>query len=95
MFQFPCIVAAKFVRKLDYRYTKEQKAKRLKCKARTDGALSQLSPMEGPAWAIDASYRKENSETPLPEHQSPEEDNDRSGVEEDDISEDSDIFDEN
>jgi hypothetical protein len=52
MFQFPCIVAAKFVRKLDYRYTKEQKAKRLKCKARTDGAVSQLSPMEGTAWAI-------------------------------------------
>jgi hypothetical protein len=45
-------LAAKFVRKLDYRYTKEQKAKRLKCKARTDGAVSQLSPMEGTAWAI-------------------------------------------
>jgi hypothetical protein len=44
---------------------------------------------------FDASYQKENSETPLPEHQSPEEDNDGSGVEEDDISEDSDIVDEN
>ena len=91
------VVATRFVRKLDHRYSKEQKARRLKCKMRTDGSPSQLSLMKGPAWAIDARFSTA-AECPLPEAEEQpdsEEDNEGAGVEEDDdMSEDSDIFNE-
>ena len=89
------VVATRFVRKLDHRYSKEQKARRLKCKMRTDGSPSNLSPMKGPAWAIDTRFSTA-AECPLPEEQpDSEEDNEGAGLEEDDdMSEDSDIFNE-